>query len=250
MAKTPTGKRWTIMVYLCGDNNLDAAGMADVNEMKQVGSTAGINVLAQVDRAGAKFKTTRYFLQKGTVLAKDAVKSLGETNMGDPKVLADFVSWGIKSYPAQHYMLVLWNHGAGWDDSNIYAGGDAFDGSAPPVVRKGVVVRGVAKRTTRGALGARNVAVGVHRARRALFASTVKQAVTRGIAFDDEAKDFLDNVEMKRVLMGVKKSLKRKIDILGFDACLMSMAEVAYQVKGAVDFTVGSDDLVNFSLRD
>jgi len=104
------------------------------------------------------------------------------------------------------------------------------------------VVRGVAKRTTRDALGARNVAVGMHRARRALFASTVRQAVKRGIAFDDEAKDFLDNVEMKRVLMGVKKSLKRKIDILGFDACLMSMAEVAYQVKDAVDFSVGSEE--------
>ena len=242
MAKTQASKRWTIMIYLCGDSSLDAAGIADVTEMKQVGSSADINVLAQVDRAGSKSKTTRYYLQKGTSLAKDAVQSLGETNMGDPRVLADFLTWGIKNYPADHYMVVLWNHGAGWDDSNIYTGGDAFGGAPPPIMRKGIVLRGSARAATRGALNSRNVAIGVHRARRALFASTVKNAVTRGIAFDDEAKDFLDNVEMKRVLMGVKKVLKRKIDILGFDACLMSMAEVAYQVKDAVNFSVGSEE--------
>lgn len=242
MVNTRAKKSWTILVYLCGDNNLDAAAIADVAEMKQVGSTTDINVLAQVDRAGSKSKTTRYYLQKGTALAKDARQSLGETNMGEPKVLADFLSWGIKNYPAQHYMVVLWNHGAGWDDSNIYAGADAFDGSVPPVVRKGVVMRGSGKAATRGALAARNVTIGLKRAHRALFGSTLKQAVTRGIAFDDEAKDFLDNVEMKRVLAAVKKTLKRKIDILGFDACLMSMAEVAYQVKGAVDYSVGSEE--------
>jgi hypothetical protein len=43
------------------------------------------------------------------------------------------------------------------------------------------------------------------------------------------------------VLSNVKKSLGRSIDILGFDACLMSMAEVAYQVRGLADFTVGSE---------
>ena len=241
MAQAAAKKNWTLMVYLCGDNNLDAAGMTDVVEMKEVGSTPEINVLAQVDRAGTKSNTTRYYLRKDTKLSRDAVQSLGETNMGDPKVLSDFLAWGIKNYPADHYLVVLWNHGAGWDDSNIYAG-DTFSGAAPPVVRKGVVVRGPTRSVARGALDARNVTVGLHRARRALFASTVKYAVTRGIAFDDEAKDFLDNVEMKRVLMAVKKKLKRRIDILGFDACLMSMAEVAYQVKNAADFSIGSEE--------
>jgi hypothetical protein len=35
--------------------------------------------------------------------------------------------------------------------------------------------------------------------------------------------DFLDNIEMKRLFLSVKKKLGRKIDILGMDACLISM---------------------------
>jgi hypothetical protein len=23
-------------------------------------------------------------------------------------------------YPAEHYLVVIWNHGAGWDDTNVY----------------------------------------------------------------------------------------------------------------------------------
>ncbi|MCB0419217.1 MAG: hypothetical protein KDD39_16335, partial [Bdellovibrionales bacterium] len=26
----------------------------------------------------------------------------------------DFISWGMKQYPAQHYMIILWGHGKGW----------------------------------------------------------------------------------------------------------------------------------------
>ena len=241
-AKDVTKKKWTLMVYLAGDNNLDAAGTADVMEMKQVGSNDDINIVVQFDRAGAKRKTNRYFLRKGTTMAKDVVQVLAETNTGDPKVLKDFIGWGITNYPAERYLLVLWNHGAGWDDSNLYTG-DYFGGATPPVVRKRTTI---AEGTKRGALKpvqASTVRAGAHRARRALFATTfIKQATTRAICFDDQAKDFLDNMEMKRVLTDVKKQLKRKIDVLGFDACLMSMVEVAYQVKGAVSVTCGSEE--------
>ena len=142
-------KDWTMMVYLAGDNNLDGAGVVDLKEMKRVGSTDRINIVAQFDRAGSKGETSRFYLQKGTALAKDVKQKLGETNMGDPKVLEDFVTWSVKNYPADHYLLVLWNHGAGWDDANLYQG-DVFTGATPPVSRKsqpmltrGTVAKGV-----------------------------------------------------------------------------------------------------------
>ena len=84
----------------------------------------------------------------------------------------------------------------------------------------------------------------MQRAHRALFSTTVAQAVTtRGIAFDDDAQDFLDNIELKRSWRSITKRLKRKIDILGMDACLMSMAEVAYQTaRHAPTSRVGSQE--------
>lgn len=240
--KANSSRNWTIMVYLAGDNNLDSAGMVDLKEMKTVGSSDQIAVLVQFDRVGAKGATTRYCLKKGTPLAKDAVQTLGETNMGDPKVLEDFVTWGITNYPAEHYLLVLWNHGAGWDDANLYQG-DVFSGSTPPISRKQhpVATRG----STAGgrALPLAQARAGIRRSSRALFSTTVAAAVKqRGIAFDDQAQDFLDNIELKKVLTTIKKKLKRKIDILGMDACLMSMLEVNYQMRDLAEFSVGSEE--------
>lgn len=237
-----TQRNWTLMVYLAGDNNLDSAGVADLKEMKTVGSTDRIAVLAQFDRAGGRGETVRYCLNSGTPLDKDAVQRLGETNMGDPKVLEDFVTWGVTNYPAEHYLLVLWNHGAGWDDANIYQG-DVFSGAAPPVSRKSrpIVTRGAAAGAR--VLPLAQARAGIRRTRRALFSTTVEAAVKqRGIAYDDQAQDFLDNIELKRVMTRIKRKLRRKIDILGMDACLMSMAEVAYQLRDVADYSVASEE--------
>jgi len=51
-------------------------------------------------------------------------------------------------------------------------------------------------------------------------------------AYDDTARDFLDNLELKRVLAEVKRQTGRVLDVLGFDACLMNMVEAAYQLEG------------------
>lgn len=241
MARTArTRKRWTIMVYLAGDNDLDSAGVADLGEMKTVGSSDHLAIVAQFDRSGSKRQTNRYLLREGTTLAEDVVASLGETNTGDPAVLRDFVTWATTGHPADHYMLVIWNHGAGWDDSNLYEG-DYFSGAAPPVVRKGAVI---ARELASGSpIRMGTMQAVAKRGRRALFKSTVASMVSsRAIAFDDQAKDFLDNTELKRVLVDIRRILKRKLDILGFDACLMSMVEVAYQIRDSVSLTCGSEE--------
>jgi len=232
-------KKWTVMVYLAGDNNLDSAGVADLNEMKQVGSRECLNVLAQFDRAGATAATTRYLLRHGTSLSDDAVQSLGETNMGDPAVLQGFLEWGITDYPAEHYLVVLWNHGSGWDDTNIYR---TARSSGLQVTRRGAVIR-EAEGRTRGQVADDHLRAVSARFRRSLFCTSVGAAVSqRGIAFDDQAQDFLDNREVKRVLTAVKSQLNRKVDVLGMDACLMNMVEVAYQVRNSVGFVTGSEE--------
>jgi hypothetical protein len=243
------GADWTVMVYLAGDNNLDGAGVADLREMKKVGSSAFVNVIAQFDRAGSRGTSKRFYLRKGTELPKDAVQDLGETDTGDPKVLCDFFRWGVKHYPARHYLLVIWNHGSGWDDSNLYANhGDYFSGDPPPIVRKGVVMNAEGSVARVQPRKARPVAMAqarsaVRRAHRALFASTVDTMVrSRAIAFDDQAKDFLDNMEIKRALGEMKKLLGRPLDLIGFDACLMAMLEVNYQIMATARYAVGSEE--------
>lgn len=221
MALTPAAeKSWTFMVYMAGDNNLDPEGVQDLKEMKKVGSSDDMNVIAQFDRATGH-EAKRYYMRKGGLVANDSVASVGKVNTGDPKNLTAFIEWGVKTYPAKYYALVLWNHGQGWDDTDIYA--DERYRSL------------------------RRLASG--RVRHALFRTPVRHALEKAkhdqdfkaILLDDDAKDFLDNLEMKQVLADTTTLLNRKLDILGMDACLMSMVEVGYQVRQSVYFTVGSE---------
>jgi hypothetical protein len=241
MANDSIKKNWTVMVYLAGDNNLDGAGLVDLTEMKSVGSTAHVNIIAQFDRAGASQHTQRYYLRRASTLEQDVVANLGETNTGDPAVLESFAKWGIANYPAEKYMLVLWNHGSGWDDTNVYRAAHALN---LEVGRKGKPVL-AAQGAQAGVMTTQQARrISERRFHRALFRTTVEDAMqARAIAFDDNAQDFLDNLETKRVLGAIQKSLGQKMDVLGLDACLMSMAEVAYQVRGQVTHTVGSEQL-------
>jgi len=73
-------KPWTIMVYMAGDNNLDPDGVKDLKEMKKVGSTNDVNVIAQFDRATGH-AAKRYYLRKGGKVTADAVATLGKINI-------------------------------------------------------------------------------------------------------------------------------------------------------------------------
>jgi hypothetical protein len=222
MPKTTTAKKpWTFMVYMAGDNNLDPDGVQDLKEMKKVGSTRDVNIIAQFDRETGHM-AKRYYLRKGGKVARDAVANIGKVNTGDPKNLLDFAKWGIKNYPADHYALVLWNHGQGWDDTDIFAGERLRS------------FRRLASGTVRHSL--------FHAPVRNTLKKAARDMEARAILIDDNAKDFLDNQEMKKVLASVKKLLRRKLEILGMDACLMSMAEVGYQIHESAEFTVGSEE--------
>ncbi len=221
------------MVYMGGDNgsilsSLEPAGDADLSEMKQVGSNERLNVVAQFDRM-SDHRTRRYRLSRGGSLARDLVSDLGATNTGDPQALRAFIAWAVTAYPADHYALVLWNHGSGWKDDDIYQLSRSRKSSAEAIT---------ARQARR---------FGQRRASRAFFSSTVAQlleqpAPTRGVLFDDSSRDFLDNTELASVLAFAAGVVGGKLDLLGMDACLMSMLEVAYQCRRSVRVLVGSQE--------
>ena len=109
---------WTIMVYVDADNNLEPAGVSDINEMEMVGSTPLVNVLAFVDWWLYKDGGEVYYIthdEDPDVITSPIVREVPEPNMGDPGTLADFIQWTVKNYPAYHYMLILWDHGSAWE---------------------------------------------------------------------------------------------------------------------------------------
>ena len=222
----PGDKKWTFMVYLAGDNNLESFGTKDLIEMKVAGSSDQVSIVAQFDRMSDEV-TRRYYLAAEGSLKDNCVAELPEVNTGDPKALSAFISWACINYPADRYALVLWNHGAGWKDDDIYRVTEAR-GLA------GLVGRGQVRSLSSGKPG------------RALFSTTVaklvNESIRRAIAFDDSAADFLDNHELEQVLQQAAPSFGGQLALLGFDACLMSMLEIDYQVQHLCQVAVGSQE--------
>jgi len=198
---------WTVMIYLDADNNLESAGIDDINEMEMVGSTTDVNIVVQVDRIpysvlasnnqgyaddisnGDWTDTRRYYITQDfdPVQINSQLKSnLGELNMGDYQTLVDFANWAMTNYPAQKYLLVIWNHGGGFR-SPVYT--------------------------------------------------------TKDIAWDyTNGEDKITMPELEDALSAVSSQTGKKIDIVGMDACLMAMTEVAYQIKDYAGIMVASEE--------
>lgn len=202
---------WTVMVYLDADNNLESAGINDINEMEMVGSSSDVNIVVQVDRipysvlaandegylddiSNNDWTTTRRYyitqdfdsIQINSLLIND----LGELNMGDPQTLIDFASWTVANYPAKKYLLVIWNHGGGFKSLTYTA---------------------------------------------------------KDIAWDDTSGgDRITMPELEYAISAISTQMGKNIDIVGMDACYMAMTEVAYQIKDYADILVASEETEPF----
>jgi hypothetical protein len=186
---------WTVMVYLDADNDLESAGINDINEMEMVGSTADINIVVQADRIPGYdisnndwTNTRRYYITQDIdpyIINSQPISNLGELNMGNPSTLINFAKWAVTNYPAKKYLLVIWNHGGG-------------------------------------------------------FRST---GLAKDIAWDDTSGgDKITMSELEYALSAISTKMGKNIDIVGMDACLMAMTEVAYQIKDYADILVTSEE--------
>ena len=109
-------KEWTVLFYMDGKDDLDGVIRASLRSLKKTGSDENVNLLAQID---TKLEGTQRGLISGDKSSEvlHGSDSLGNSDMGDPSTLKDFIAWGMKKYPAKHYALVLWDHGAGFRGS-------------------------------------------------------------------------------------------------------------------------------------
>ena len=122
-AAPPARAKWTVMVYISGDNNLEDYVVKDIElELAPTGSSTNVQVVALADRGPGydtsygDWQTTKLFhvTQGMTAASENAVADWGERNMGDKQTLIDFVTWTKANYPADHYALYFWGHGWNW----------------------------------------------------------------------------------------------------------------------------------------
>lgn len=136
----PSGveRLWTVMVYMVADNNLSLAGsnymLADINEMEAALLDPNrVTVLAFADPLSewspkyyepSGYQGARVYEIQRDYAGSDQIASpvvasprsaqfCVETDSTDPQVMRSFVEWCMSFYPAEHYALILWDHGDG-----------------------------------------------------------------------------------------------------------------------------------------
>ncbi len=106
------------------DKALDEDIYLDLNEAERAGSTENVQIVSQIKRYRGKGQapdawpsTRRFHVTRDAELRtvrSQQVADLGQVDMANPKALTDFVTWAVKTYPADKYALILSDHGMGW----------------------------------------------------------------------------------------------------------------------------------------
>lgn len=220
-------KPWTIIIYMAADNDLRNFATRNLKQMSSIGSTEFINIVVHLDiRMSGNIKTTRrYVIEKDKLIHVNTnEESTQLMDSGDPATLVSCCEWAIQDYPANEYALIFWNHGAGIIDperGRIINPAELFNFN--PSINKLELDRSVAF----------------------LDLMSDTQQDQRGICWDETTGNYLTNQKLELALKKICNNFLggKKLSIIGFDACLMSMLEVANLVQPYAHIMVASQEV-------
>lgn len=202
-SKAAPEAEWSVLTYIQADNDLASFADYNINDMQKVGSTDKVNILVQWDQPNNQ-KTWRYKILKNSKIEDGSLNQ--EMGINPAAEIVNAMQWVKTNYPAKRYMLVLWNHGNGVLDRVSQQNNAKLPWLAIP---------------------------GMDRK---------KASDDRGILYDYTDNSYLGTQDLATVFSQVKTLLGQNIDIVGMDACMMAMLEVAYQFKDYADYLVGSEE--------
>ena len=111
------GASCSVFIYFCGSNLESKQGMAgkDIDELLKADIPENVNVV--LETGGAKkwhsHNIANDRLQRYTVKNHELslIDELPNQSMGDAATFKSFLDWGLKTYPAERDMLIIWDHG-------------------------------------------------------------------------------------------------------------------------------------------
>ncbi|MBI5488440.1 MAG: hypothetical protein HY905_13995 [Deltaproteobacteria bacterium] len=184
---------WTILWYLAMDNNLYYQTAHELDDVAAAAFSPDVRVVALVDRLD---EPRGYYAEFNDGGFEQVVELGVDPDTGDWTTLRDFGAWAVENYPAQHYALVLADHGGAWKSAEAGPG-------APPLAR--------------------------------------------GICWDDDSDTpddgiMITNGDLAAALGGITEAAGKKIDLVIYDACLMSEWETANATQPFADYMLASED--------
>jgi len=206
---------WTLMIYAQADPILNNFAIKNFNAMSTIGSNEKMNLIIQWNQP-QKTGVWRYKIEKNKLTLVDS-SAKKQPQVSDD--LANFVAFSHKNFPAKNYALIFWNHGVGildpeWSQLSHFA-------INPSILAK------------------------EHRAQFGEQESKdLDEEIFKGILFDFTNRTYLNNQSLCEALNVITKNiLKKKLSLIGMDACLMSMLEIFYQIKDFADYCVSSEEV-------
>ncbi len=219
-------KKWTILIYVAGANDLYKYALRNIEQMMQVGSNEQLNIIIHFDFhvKGKSKETKRFYVEKNNLLQ---IGDLPAHDSGDAQNLIDATQWAQNNYPSNYFGLILWNHGTGSCD--------------PHFMRK------IVNPNDFFYYNKNNNKISLDRTREFLkyIENNEENANQKGICFDDTTRNYLDN---KKLYFALEKIYQlrnqKKIDVILMDACLMSGIEIAHLCAPFAQFLVSSEEVV------
>lgn len=118
---------WTMLVYMCGSDLEYRSGLCSKNINDMLLAAPGNDLQVAIETGGTSKWHGEYFTNNQTDLPKDGaldrfivegnrltrIDEVETSSMVNKDTLCDFLKWGMKNAPANHYILVLWDHGSG-----------------------------------------------------------------------------------------------------------------------------------------
>ncbi len=122
MASHAAAENTTLMVYMCGSNLESRFGSASADMREMIDSAFDGEMLTVLVMAGGSeaAENGSYFLQNSTAIYEirsGRIRRIWQSpepmNMGDSQTLTFFLKYGREHRPADHFALILWDHGGG-----------------------------------------------------------------------------------------------------------------------------------------
>ena len=254
---------WTVMVYLAGDNNLTDASVYAMTEMKRVTPGGGVNIITQFDPRDEYLPTHRYHIgskdQPGNIrpLSHDIIGTSENGGFKEESVFAEAhervrntarakgrqeaTKEAERQCVAEAKIIAAKLNGTGGPQTaNLVNLEPSFIEPEQRTLRPNETDTG----SPITLYNFMSLSVQRFPAERymVVLAGHGSGMATDFLLRDDSPAGSLTINELKGAFQQLRSELNgQQIDVLGFDTCLMSMAEVAYELRGLVKVMVSSE---------
>ncbi len=115
-------KAYTLLFYEAGNNSLAQYLEEDIEELMSLISDKNVNLVAQVDIKNTSH-IKRLYIKPGQIIECASLEKTAKNASGTRESFADFLAWGIPSFPADNYVVIIGNHGSGCLDRSKFISG-------------------------------------------------------------------------------------------------------------------------------